>query len=108
MTRQEQVRGYILDHLDRKLVVEDIAARFHYSRARLSTIFKATTGMSINEFITFERIRRAKFLLQEQKLSIAEISDLLGYPSPQYFTNKFHKEVGVPPSKYTKTLENEK
>lgn len=104
----EQVRSYILDHLDRKLVVEDIAARFHYSRARLSTLFKATTGTSINEFITLERIRRAKFLLQENSLSIAEISELLGYPSPQYFTNKFHKEVGVPPSKYTQSLENKK
>lgn len=102
----EQVRSYILDHLDKKLVVEEIAARFHYSRARLSTLFKATTGISINAFITHERMRRAKFLLQEGVLSIAEIAELLGYPSPQYFTNKFRKEVGVPPSKYTQSLEN--
>lgn len=103
----EQVRSYILDHLEQKLVVEDIAARFHYSRARLSTIFKATTGMSINEYITSERMHRAKFLLQEKKLSIAEISELLGY-SPQYFTNKFRKQFGCPPSKFTTTITNKK
>ena len=104
----EQVRNYILDHLDRKLVVEDIAARFHYSRARLSTLFKASAGVSINAYITAERMRRAKFLLQEGTLSIAEIAELLGYPSPQYFTNKFHKEAGIPPSKYAESLKNSK
>lgn len=104
----EQVRSYILEHLGTKLVVEDIAARFHYSRTRLSTLFKATTGMSINAFITCERMQRAKFLLQEGSLSVAEISELLGYPSPQYFTNKFHKEVGMPPSRYPQMLENTK
>lgn len=102
----EQVRSYITDHLHQKLTVEQIAERFHYSRARLSTLFKITTGISINEFITCERMQRAKFLLQEGRFSIAQISELLGYPSPQYFTNKFHKEVGVPPSRYTETIEN--
>lgn len=100
----EQVRNYITDHLHQKLVVEEIAERFHYSRARLSTLFKATTGISINEFITNERMTRAKFLLQEGRLSIAQISEMLGYPSPQYFTNKFHKEIGCPPSKFTETI----
>ena len=103
----EQVKNYITDHLERKLSVEDIAARFHYSRARLSTIFKRITGMGINEFITAERMRRAKFLLQEGSLSSAEIAELLGYPSPQYFTNKFRKQFGCPPSKFSAVLEQE-
>ena len=103
----EQVKNYISDHLNEKLVVENIAARFHYSRARLSTIFKASSGVSINEFITNERMSRAKFLLQEGKLSISQIAEVLGYPSAQYFTNKFHQQIGCPPSKFTKTLENE-
>ena len=63
--------------------------------------------MSINRFISRERIRRAKFLLREGRLSVAEIADLLGYPSPQYFTNKFHKEVGIPPSKYAGATEKD-
>ncbi|MBP3633441.1 MAG: AraC family transcriptional regulator [Oscillospiraceae bacterium] len=103
----EQVRGYIADHLHQKLTVELIAERFHYSRARLSTIFKQATGSSINEFITAERMRRAKFLLQEGELAMAEISDLLGYPSPQYFANKFRKEVGCPPSRYVQSIEKD-
>ena len=103
----EQVKNYISDHLHQKLVVEQIASVFHYSRARLSTIFKATTGVSINEFITTERMRRAKFLLQEGNLSIAQVAEILGYPSPQYFTNKFRKEVGCPPSKFTESIEEE-
>lgn len=103
----EQVKDYIADHLEQRLVVEDIAARFHYSRARLSTIFKATTGTGINEYITAQRMGRAKFLLQEGRLTISEIAEVLGYPSHQYFTNKFHKHVGCPPSKFPSALEQE-
>jgi len=98
----EQVKDYILSHLDQKLVVEQIAEHFHYSRARLSTIFKSITGTGINEYITAERMHRAKFLLQEGQLTISQIAEVLGYPSAQYFTNKFHRAVGCAPSAYAK------
>ena len=103
----EQVKDHILTHLDRRLVVEEIAERFHSSRARLSTLFTATTGMGINEYITAERMRRAKFLLQEGSYTISQIAEMLGYPSAQYFTNKFHLTVGCAPSKYAKSWQNE-
>jgi len=95
-----QVGKYIQDNLHEKLTVEDIAAHFHYSRARLSAIFKEVSDMSINEAVTFERMRKAKFLLAEGKLTITQISSMLGYCSPQYFSAKFAKEVGCPPSEY--------
>ena len=96
----QQVHTYILEHLGEKLSVDDIAARFHYSRARLSSIFKAASGMSINEVITFERMARAKALLCEGKQSISQIAESLGYCSPQYFSTRFTREAGCSPSQY--------
>lgn len=96
----EQVTTYIEDHLGERLTVEAIAAHFHYSRARLSTIYKFYTGLGINEMITYTRIKHAKALLLEQKLSITQISEELGFSSPQYFSHKFTEEVGIPPSRY--------
>jgi len=103
-----QVGKYIQNNLHEKLTVEDIAAHFHYSRARLSAIFKEAAHMGINEAVTFERMRKAKFLLTQRKLSITQIASMLGYCSPQYFSAKFAKEVGCPPSEYADLVEQGK
>ena len=50
--------------------------------------------------ITYQRIKRAKILLLDQKLSVTQISEILGFSSPQYFSHKFTEQVGCPPSKY--------
>lgn len=103
-----QVGAYIQNNLHKKLTVEDIAAHFHYSRARLSAIFKEVANMGVNEVVTFERMRKAKFLLTERKLTISQIASMLGYCTPQYFSTKFAKEVGCPPSEYADLVEQGK
>ena len=96
----EQITTYIEEHLGQRRTVEQIADHFHYSRARLSTIYKHHTGLGLNEMITYQRIKRAKILLLDQKLSVTQISEKLGFSSPQYFSHKFTEQVGCPPSKY--------
>ncbi|MBP3634505.1 MAG: helix-turn-helix transcriptional regulator [Oscillospiraceae bacterium] len=103
-----QVGKYIQDNLHEKLTVEDIATHFHYSRARLSAIFKSVSEMGINEVVTFERMRKAKLLLTEGNMSVTQIAATLGYCSPQYFSTKFTKEVGCPPSQYAQLVKEGK
>ena len=97
----EQVDDYIVRNIGRKLAVEEIAESFHYSRTRLTTIYKQIKGIGINEAITQERLRQAKILLANTDKSITEISEELGFSSPQYFSRKFTQRVGVAPSHYT-------
>lgn len=96
----EQITAFIREHIHENLTVERIAEYFHYSRARLSTIYKSATGCGINETITRERIHRAKALLLAQEKTVTQISDELGYSSAQYFSQKFSQETGCPPSQY--------
>lgn len=96
----EQITVYIREHIQEKLTVAQIAEYFHYSRARLSTIYKSATGSGINETIARERIACAKKLLLQQEKTVAQISDMLGYSSPQYFSQKFSQETGCVPSRY--------
>lgn len=102
----EQVSAYIRDHIGERLTVEQIAEHFHYSRTRLSTIYKAITGTGINEAITSRRIHMAKKMLTEQIKSVSQISEELGFASPQYFSHKFTQIVGCPPSRYLDSLES--
>jgi len=98
----DQVTEYIKEHLTEHLTVETIAEHFGYSRSRLSTLYKANTGTGINNAISYEKLLRARHLLIESDMSVAEISELLCYSSPQYFANKFTKSTGMSPSNYAR------
>ncbi len=96
----EAVIHYIQQHLSHCLTVEQLAQEFHYSRTRLSVLFKKATGLGINEFITRERIEQAKAMLREGNLSVSQIAEAVGYTSAQYFSRRFAMEVGCSPSVY--------
>ncbi len=100
------ISTYIRNHLEEPLTVKKIAAEFHYSRSRLSTIYKSVTGIGIHEFIVNERLEKAKSLLLERRLTVTQISEQLGFASPQYFSRKFAQTVGCPPSQYADRKNN--
>jgi len=103
----ERVTRYVDEHLGEPLSVEGIASHFHYSRARLSTIYKSITGLGINEMITQKRINAAKRLLWEKEKTVAQIAEELGFSSQAYFSRRFTAAVGCPPSKFAALSESD-
>ena len=98
----DNINFYIKEHLSERLSVEDIATHFGYSRSRLSTLYKQHTGMGLNKAINMEKHLKARQLLIETDYSVSEISAMLGFSSPQYFTNTFEKSTGMSPSNYAR------
>ena len=96
----EQVDDFIVHNIRRRITVEEIADYFHYSRTRLSTLYKQIKGIGINESIAQEQLRQAKILLTNTDKSITQIAEELGFSSPQYFSRKFAQKMGVAPSHY--------
>ena len=99
-----QVQDYVRSHIQERITVSDIAAEFHYSRSRLSTHYKEVTGLGLSEFITRERIRQAKEMLEAGDRTVTEISELLGFSSPEYFCRRFTQCAGVSPSRYVEIV----
>lgn len=98
----DHINTYIATHYNEHISVEQIASQFHYSRTRLSTLYKEITGQSIGDVITDVRITCAKELLRRGDESIASIAEHSGFSSPQYFTHKFTAMEGCSPSAYAK------
>ena len=48
------------------------------------------------------RMSSAQNLLKTTEYNVAEISDIVGYENPLYFSRIFHKQKGVSPSGYRK------
>ncbi len=88
-----------------ELSIEEIAKMCFVTPVYFRRLFRAYTGMSPNEYRIKRKIERAKDIMEKSEISIAEISELLGYEDPSYFWRAFKKEVGMSPSAYQKSVE---
>lgn len=98
----EKAKQYIRTHMTQDISVSDICDHVGISRYHLSHIFKASTGLSINQYLSHERIEAAKDLLQNSDQSIAQIASLLQFCDESYFTYIFRKQTGMTPNAYRK------
>ena len=84
--------NYIKSNLSKKLLIEDVAKAVGVSRAYLRNIFFELRGVSPQEFLSDERIKKAKELLDSSNLGISEIAACVGYDDPLAFS-KFFKNL---------------
>jgi AraC-like DNA-binding protein len=70
------------------------------SRANLYRKVKALTNFAPNELLKNYRMKAALKLLLENKHSVSEISYMVGFSTPAYFSNCFKKTYQLSPSEY--------
>lgn len=97
---KRKVYLYIQKNISLPIHSEDIADALYMSRSHLSTIFKKTTHINLNDYIHMVKISEAKHLLLYSDKSILMISNYLGYSSQSYFCNIFKKYTGLTPKEY--------
>ena len=66
--------------------------------------FKEVTTKSPMQYILSIRISNAVTLLESTDYNVTEISTIIGYDNPLYFSRIFKKQKGVSPSDYRKQL----
>ena len=82
--------------------VSALARETAMSRASLYSKVKAITGMGVAQYVEDLRIRKACLLLKETQLSVAEISEQVGFSTPNYFSMRFKQAVGISPLTFRK------
>lgn len=97
-----QAQQYIEAHLDGELTLEQVAAQVFLNPVYFSVIFKNETGVNFSKYVVAARIARAKELLRDPGLSIAEVAAQVGYKNHKHFTKLFKKVTGITPSEYRK------
>lgn len=96
----EQIKAYIQANLDKRLTLGNVAAVFGFSPNYLSQLFAKQGGCSFVEYITQEKIRAAKEMMQAGDVKIFEISEQLGFENAFYFSKVFKKQEGCSPREY--------
>ena len=82
--------------LDQQLLCRELGM----SRALLYNKMKAITGNGAKEYITKIRIEKAKTLIENTSLTLAEISEMTGFASQSYFSTAFKNFEGISPSQF--------
>ncbi len=87
-----------------KIYVEEICKELNYSRAYLSRLFKATTGYTILEYILICKIKEAKKLIRGNNYNFTQISAMLSFDNPHYFSIVFKRITGITPTNYKNSV----
>ena len=92
------------EHLsDIQFDVSALCQRMGMSKSQLNRKMKAVLSKSPNQFIRSYRLEKARQkILQQPKLTLAEIAYDVGFSSPAYFSKCFHDEFGMAPSELSK------
>ncbi len=93
---------YIEANYQKDLTLEEIAGEAGLSIYYFSHLFKEEVGYSFVTYLNKLRINKAKQLLLENKLNIAQVGYNVGYNDPNYFTRVFKEHEKMTPSKYRK------
>lgn len=101
----EKCTRYIAENLDSELTAQEIAAYANISYSYFSGLFKRETGRSFSEYLTLARLQQSVWMLRHSKNTIEEISDYVGFNTPNYFSTVFKRYVGVKPSEFKQTSE---
>jgi len=66
--------------------------------------FRQYANTTPAQYIQSLRVTNAKMLLETTDYNITEISNLVGYENPLYFSRFFRKQCGMSPSQFRKQL----
>ena len=84
------------------VTLKSVADFFNYTESYLSKLFKKNMYANFNQVIQNLKMEKARELLLNTDFSVAEITEEIGYESPDYFTRRFKKLYGVTPTEFRK------
>lgn len=96
----QDIQDYLIAHYREQIPSEKIAKRIQKSPNYAVSIFKEVTGQTPIVYIHQLRILEACNLLLYSDMSIANISDHLGYYDASYFSKTFKKITSLTPKEY--------
>ncbi len=86
-----------------ELNVNFLATELNISRSSLFAKIKTLAEITPNEMIQMVRLKKAAQLMKEGKYTISEISYMVGFSNPSYFSKCFQKQFNIKPTDYIKS-----
>lgn len=98
---------YADKHFHQDVSIDEVAEYVGLSNSHFCVLFKKETGYTFLEYLTKQRIEWACSILKNSDTRIHIVSHMVGYQDPKYFSQVFKKLIGMTPSEYRTTVQNE-
>jgi AraC-like DNA-binding protein len=98
--RVAELLPWIDEHLAEPLPTAQLAQQVGLPMRTFTRWFREQAGITPQEAVRAARLRKARTLLAEGRLGIAQIAQACGFADRYYFTRIFTDEIGVSPGRY--------
>ena len=86
----------------KNVTLDTLSEAFHLSKPYLSKYIKEKAGMTFQEAVRKERMKKARTLLRETNQTVESVAAEVGYENVEHFNRLFKKNYGVTPVQYRK------
>ena len=95
----ERAAKYVRENYCSQIGLSETADALSVSPEHLSRSFKRETGFGFCEYLLLLRLQKAEYMLKnEPGRSVAEVAYACGFNDSNYFSDKFKRTYGIPPS----------
>lgn len=98
----ENVKNDLTENLESQITIAQLADKYGISKTTLKNCFKEVYGKPIFKWRKEYKLDYACRLIEEDELTITQISKMVGYSSPSKFTQAFKDYIGCTPREYRK------
>lgn len=95
-----EIHELLVKDLRRRYTIEELSAKFLINQTTLKTTFKKVYGKPIAQYMKEYRLKRAAEYLLAEDLTVAQISERVGYENQSKFTQAFKDVIGELPKDY--------
>ena len=100
----KEILDFLKQNIYGKITVSDIARFIGKSESTVKQLFESYHKNGIMRYYNSLKIKEAKKLIREGKYNVTQISDMLCFDNPQYFSKTFKKFTNMTPSEYKKSI----
>ncbi|WP_376099615.1 helix-turn-helix domain-containing protein [Roseomonas sp. CCTCC AB2023176] len=102
--RLRAVRDFVAAHLGESFGLDEMAAAAGLSPWHFARAFKVATGQTPRAYVAGLRVERARELLAEAALPLAQVAQDCGFADQAHFTTAFSRATGLTPGAYRRAL----
>ncbi|WP_293876851.1 helix-turn-helix domain-containing protein [Sphingomonas sp. UBA978] len=95
----------IQTHPEHEHSLEALSAQAGLTPSHFCRVFKRATGATPHQYVMKARLDRARDLLGQSDLSVAQVAEMTGFTSQSHFTRAFRQYAGHTPSGWRHTIQ---
>lgn len=105
----DKIENYLIENYTKNITYKVFYELFGYNEAYITNLFRNIKGISPSKYITKLRIEKAKeLILRQPDILLKNVSEMLGYDDPLYFSRVFKDLTGFSPREYAKGIVSQK